>query len=200
MFSAKQPGQLLLKSKIFSIYWISRVIPIGLSIPFRPQQTAGHSMHIPMPGHPVSSAAHAQATTSTDIGRLEQLVRDHDAIFLLTDSRESRWLPAMLAAANGKIAVTAALGFDTYLVMRHGSRGDGGHGGGDEAVAVGPTASGWKRIGGDSLGCYFCNDITAPGNVSVLIRCYVLICWCWFILFRSDPQPVVPQQLDLTSS
>ena len=56
--------------------------------------------------------------------------------------------------------ITAALGFDTFLVMRHGVRevGDVTHHG---AAALG-------SIPGPSLGCYFCNDVVAPGDVSVL--------------------------------
>ena len=61
------------------------------------------------------------------------------------DSRESRWLPTVLGAAKGKVVLNAALGFDTFLVMRHGARK--------------PNAEG-KR-----LGCYYCNDIVAPSDV-----------------------------------
>lgn len=55
-----------------------------------------------------------------------------------------------------QLALNAALGFDTYLVMRHGIFCE------DETS---PDFSA-DSIPGRHLGCYFCNDVTAPGNVS----------------------------------
>lgn len=100
----------------------------------------GHVLSVPMLGHPVTEK------TFEDFETLKKLVDEHDAIFLLMDSRESRWLPTVMGKAAGKIVLNAALGFDTYVVMRHGPEP--------------------KDEGETSLGCYFCNDVFAPGDVS----------------------------------
>ena len=72
-----------------------------------------------MPGHPVSDADREEVLS--DVRALEQLVDAHDVVFLLTDTRESRWLPTLMCAAKDTLLINAALGFDSYLVMRHGA-------------------------------------------------------------------------------
>ncbi|KAK3930301.1 Ubiquitin-like modifier-activating enzyme ATG7 [Frankliniella fusca] len=109
-------------------------------------------LNIPMPGHPVGETLLKE--TRNAVETLETLVDSHDVVFMLTDSRESRWLPTLLAGSKNKIAMNAALGFDTYLVMRHGIFCDDG-------TTPDFTA---ESIPGRHLGCYFCNDVTAPGN------------------------------------
>ncbi|KAK2464586.1 hypothetical protein APHAL10511_003375 [Amanita phalloides] len=107
----------------------------------------GHMLSIPMPGHPISSSNPAVvAQVRADFAKLEELVDTHDALFLLMDSRESRWLPTVMGAAKNKIVINAALGFDTFLVMRHGPH-----------ASTIPPSSTTPR-----LGCYYCNDIVAP--------------------------------------
>eukprot|EP00898_Chlorokybus_atmophyticus_P004525 jgi/Chlat1/5073/Chrsp33S05065 len=105
-------------------------------------------MSIPMPGHPVSQEQ--QAGILDAVTQLKELVSAHDVVFMLTDTRESRWLPTLLCADQCKLAINAALGFDTFLVMRHGA-------GVMAADAVGATSH-------ERLGCYFCNDVVAPLN------------------------------------
>ncbi|KAI7830762.1 hypothetical protein BC939DRAFT_439004 [Gamsiella multidivaricata] len=105
----------------------------------------GYTMSIPMPGHPISSQLYENA--QKDVAKLEDLFKQHDAIFLLMDSRESRWLPTLLGARMKKIVINAALGFDTFLVMRHGIGQDHEHHASNNTTP---------------LGCYFCNDVVAP--------------------------------------
>ncbi|EMG48479.1 APG7 Ubiquitin-like modifier-activating enzyme ATG7 [Candida maltosa Xu316] len=97
----------------------------------------GFNLEVPMIGHPVTDEPKQKSNYDT----LNKLFDEHDVIFLLMDSRESRWLPTLLGAAKDKIIINAALGFDSYLVMRHGSI---------------------KQQ--DRLGCYYCNDVVAPND------------------------------------
>jgi ubiquitin-like modifier-activating enzyme ATG7 len=54
-----------------------------------------------MPGHPIPTASIEQ--TKADVAQLEALIDTHDVIFLLMDSRESRWLPTVIGTAKGKV-------------------------------------------------------------------------------------------------
>ena len=60
----------------------------------------------------------------------------------------------MMSAHHGKLVINAALGYDTYLVMRHGVRNESSHS--LPPGAQGGTAS--DLVPGNRLGCYFCND------------------------------------------
>ncbi|KAF8409020.1 hypothetical protein HHK36_005092 [Tetracentron sinense] len=128
-------------------------------------EAEGVVMAIPMPGHPVPTQE--EDSVLEDCKRLEDLIASHDAVFLLTDTRESRWLPTLLCANTNKIAITTALGFDSFVVMRHGA-GPLGFTGDikDEAESALSAAMGdlsqTDRDGGRRLGCYFCNDVVAP--------------------------------------
>lgn len=103
-------------------------------------ESEGHSLSVPMLGHPFTD----EGKTKADLAKLKDLIDQHDVIFLLMDTRESRWLPTVMGKAAGKIVMNAALGFDSYVVMRHGAE---------------------AQDGGNSLGCYFCNDVVAPADV-----------------------------------
>ena len=97
----------------------------------------GINLSIPLPGHP-GDLEMIESTFST----LNGLVASHDVVFMLTDSRESRWLPTLMVAAaeHAPLGVSVALGFDSYLVKVQ-SQGD-------------------KH----KSSCYFCNDVNSPSD------------------------------------
>ncbi|CAO1630592.1 unnamed protein product [Parajaminaea phylloscopi] len=135
--------------------------------------TRGVSLSIPMPGHSLLGSSGSLESVRKDVEQLEQLYDEHDAVFLLMDSRESRWLPTLLGAAKDRTVVNAALGFDSYLVMRHGAgpqerrddpQSQNEHENAEPELtnshsSENPSTSPYTPA---RLGCYFCNDVVAP--------------------------------------
>ncbi|XP_061639769.1 ubiquitin-like modifier-activating enzyme ATG7 isoform X3 [Phyllopteryx taeniolatus] len=137
----------------------------------------GLNMSIPMPGHPVNFSQATLAQAQRDVEQLEKLISEHDVVFLLMDTRESRWLPTVIAGSKRKLVINAALGFDTFVVMRHGLKKARQNACGDvdsspscssasssSSTPAGSASSLFSNIPGHKLGCYFCNDVVAPGD------------------------------------
>ena len=155
----------------------------ALSTVYPGAKSAGHVLTIPMPGHPLTSPTEA-AKARRDAETLEELVSSHDVVFILTDSRESRWLPTLLAAKHDKICINAALGLDSFLVVRHGgtpddggAKAEAGTGGAEPSADAAPQSAvqaaeepeppGFDATAQCRLGCYFCTDVVAPENSSL---------------------------------
>ncbi|CAF0965052.1 unnamed protein product [Adineta steineri] len=120
-------------------------------------KSMGYDLTIPMPGHSVTDST--KEKVKEDVNVLHDLIRQHDVIFLLTDSRESRWLPTVIASVEQKIVLCCAVGFDSYVIIRHGVPND-------ELNSSSSTT--YKNLlPGNKLGCYFCNDVVAPGDSSI---------------------------------
>jgi len=119
--------------------------------------TRGVILSIPMPGHYVND--NLRSKVRDDVKELEKLIKEHDCVYLLMDTRESRWLPTVIAAAEKKLVINSALGFDSFLVMRHGIKSD--------KVQESQQFIMGSNIPASQLGCYYCNDIVAPGNSTI---------------------------------
>ena len=100
----------------------------------------GFNINIPLPGRTLIDEK-SKEDYIKNLTLLEEQIKSHDIIFLLTDSRESRWYPTLIAKAYNKIVITAAIGFGSFLIVRHGNNEN-------------------------KLGCYFCTDIVTPSDTS----------------------------------
>jgi len=76
----------------------------------------GHVMSIPMPGHAVSGATEDAARAST--AKLDQLIEEHDAVFLLTDSREAGG-PTLSLSLSLSCARVCACAWSNHEHARH---------------------------------------------------------------------------------
>ncbi|XP_025070950.1 ubiquitin-like modifier-activating enzyme ATG7 isoform X10 [Alligator sinensis] len=143
---------------------------LGCSVARTLMNAKGFNMSIPMPGHPVNFSKVTMEQAQKDVAQLEQLIDAHDIVFLLMDTRESRWLPAVIAASKRKLVINAALGFDTFVVMRHGLKKPKQQEPGDSCSSSITSSADllgsslFSNIPGYKLGCYFCNDVVAPGD------------------------------------
>ncbi len=117
---------------------------------------------------PYTHAAHTDLMIAEDVRKTHTVLREaiegHDVVFNLLDSREARWLPTLLCASLNKTMITGAVGFDSYLVMRHGgaattpnTTGGGGNGG----TSSDNHKNGSRGQSRYRLGCYFCSDLTS---------------------------------------
>lgn len=127
LFTADDAAQGGREKTVAAATALRAIIPCVTAVPV--------TMTIHMPGHRTDPARAAE--TRAEIQRLSELIKDHDVVFLLTDSWESRWLPTVLAAVHDTPLINVALGFDSYVVMRHG-------------------------LLGSDVRCYFCSDVSAP--------------------------------------
>ncbi|KAH7644986.1 ubiquitin-like protein modifier-activating enzyme atg7-like protein [Dermatophagoides farinae] len=146
-------------------------------------ESKGIDLNIKMPGHLFEKSFEEEMN---EIENLEKLIDQTDVVFLMTDTRESRWLPTVIATAKHKIIINVALGFDSFLVQRFGLRLRLNNSIDQQSKwldiyskqtkvynqlfpdnNIEQTSSSTLQapiLLGTQLGCYFCNDVFAPSN------------------------------------
>lgn len=147
-------------------------------------ESKGVELNIKMPDHSFEKSIEEELK---EIEKLEQLIDDNDVVFLMTDTRESRWLPTLISTSKHKIIINVALGYDSFLVQRFGVRireensidqqsplytiyqkqrklyqlcfpDKESSNNSAKNILIPPI-----YLGAD-IGCYFCNDVFAPSN------------------------------------
>lgn len=64
-------------------------------------EAKGHVMKIQMPGHQIREEDIDSEMEHVIL--LEKLIKEHDAVYLLLDTREARWLPTVVSAVYNKV-------------------------------------------------------------------------------------------------
>ena len=76
-------------------------------------------LNVPMPGHYIKTE---QLNNSLeDLNKLEILVKTHDVIFNVFDSREARYFPTILSALYGKLCISVGIGYESFVIVKHGN-------------------------------------------------------------------------------
>lgn len=78
-------------------------------------------LNVPMPGH-YAKSDQIDAVLA-DLDKLEELVRTHDVIFNVFDSREARYFPTILSALHGKLCMSIGVGYESFVIVKHGNYG-----------------------------------------------------------------------------
>lgn len=83
-------------------------------------KATAHSFKIPMPGHFCTEKT--IDSEFENLKRLEELVKSHDVVFNILDTREARYFPTILSAVYNKLCISVGLGYDNYVIVKHGYR------------------------------------------------------------------------------
>lgn len=79
-----------------------------------------YKFKIPMPGHSCSEQMLDSEFANLQI--LEDLIKEHDIIFNVLDSREARYFPTLMAGIYNKLCISVGLGYDNFVIVKHGYR------------------------------------------------------------------------------
>lgn len=110
---------------------------------------------VPMPGHFVSE--NAIESTYKDLLKVEELIKEHDILLNCFDSREARYFPSLLGALYNKLCLSIGIGYDSFVIVRHGKYGDGFY----DKIREGGKADEKDK---ENVGCFFCSDYLPPSD------------------------------------
>lgn len=129
----------------------------------------GVVFEVPMPDHVVQGdmeKEEMERVVERKVNHLCDLIDTHDVVFLLTDTRESRWLPSLLCCIARKLCINIALGGDSLVIQRYGLDSEVyAKEGLKQLKSLHTLLSGKCTVDEDYLkrdSCYFCSDILSP--------------------------------------
>ena len=76
------------------------------------------NLRVPMPGHFIGEAD--IEPIYQDLLKLEELIRSHDLVFNVFDTREARYFPTVISALFNVQCVSIGIGYDSFVNVIHG--------------------------------------------------------------------------------